>query len=106
MPIEVHCDCGKVYDVGPEMSGKKLRCKACGIVLKVPLVPLEESAEVAPEMPAKAGFEVVSASAEDPVEEEAPANCPACGSPSRKGDTVCLACGAEIAQGGPALLEK
>jgi tetratricopeptide (TPR) repeat protein len=106
MPIEVHCDCGKVYDVGPEMSGKKLRCKACGIVLKVPLVPLEESAEVPPggaSSSNKADFEVVPPGTEP---EPPPVSCPACGSPSKKGDTVCLACGAELGTSGPALLEK
>ncbi len=28
--------CGKTYDVGPELAGKRLRCKACGGVVTVP----------------------------------------------------------------------
>jgi tetratricopeptide (TPR) repeat protein len=95
MAIEVHCDCGNVYTVGVELSGKKLRCKTCNVVLKVPLVPVGESSESAPP---SSEFEV--------VKDEGVA-CATCGAPGKAGDSVCLACGAVLQGGGaPALVPR
>ncbi|MBI3724298.1 tetratricopeptide repeat protein [bacterium] len=121
MAIEVHCDCGNIYSVGPELSGKKIKCKSCKVVLKVPIVPLEASGEPAP--PSEE-YEVVkdSKAMKDPGskgakespgkdgkkdgEPAAPVVCTTCGAPGKPGDAVCLACGAELGGGGPGLIEK
>lgn len=84
MAIEVHCDCGRVYSVGPELSGKKIRCKKCAIVLKVPVIPMGESLEAAP-----------PSNEWEPVKDDAVV-CKTCGSPARAGDDVCLSCGATL----------
>lgn len=34
--IPIICECGKNLKVKPEYAGKKVRCPACKIVLKVP----------------------------------------------------------------------
>ena len=47
MAIQVICNCGNSLSVGVELAGKKVRCKACEEVLKIPSVPLDESAEEA-----------------------------------------------------------
>src|SRR5271170_7812680 len=98
MAIEVHCDCGNVYSVGPELSGKKIRCKKCAVVLKVPVIPLGESQEPAP-----------PSSEWEPVTDdgkEAGGVCPTCGTPAKAGDSVCLACGAVLKEAPPGLLER
>jgi tetratricopeptide (TPR) repeat protein len=95
MAIEVHCDCGNVYSVGPELSGKKLRCKTCKVVLKVPVVPLGESAEAAPPSDE---YEV--------VKDDGSVTCPTCGAAGKADDAVCLACGAELGEGAPGLLGR
>jgi tetratricopeptide (TPR) repeat protein len=99
MAIEVHCDCGSVYSVGPELSGKKIRCKKCTVVLKVPEIPLGTSQE-----PGLASAEW------EPVAEDAPnaaVVCKTCGTPGQPGDEVCLACGAPLEGGaGPALVDR
>ncbi len=84
MAIEVHCDCGRVYSVGPELSGKKIRCKKCAIVLKVPVIPLGESLEAAP-----------PSNEWEPVKDDA-VICKTCGSPAKPKDDVCLSCGASL----------
>ncbi len=98
MAIEVHCDCGNVYNVGGELSGKKIRCKKCAVVLKVPVIPMEESGDPAP--PSNE-WEPVS----DDGEKSTPI-CQTCGTPGKKGDAVCLACGAVLAEAPLGLLEK
>src|SRR5687767_1028378 len=84
MAIEVHCDCGRVYSVGPELSGKKIRCKKCAIVLKVPVITLGESLEAAP-----------PSNEWEPVKDDAVV-CKTCGSPAKPTDDVCLSCGATL----------
>src|SRR5271169_1296398 len=96
MAIEVHCDCGNVYSVGPELSGKKIRCKKCAVVLKVPVIPLGQSQDPAPP---SAEWEPVSDDSKERV-------CPTCGTRARAGDSVCLACGAVLGEASPGLLEK
>jgi tetratricopeptide (TPR) repeat protein len=98
MAIEVHCDCGNVYNVGGELSGKKIRCKKCAVVLKVPVIPMEQSGEPAP--PSNE-WEPISEDGEN-----ATPICQTCGTPGKKGDAVCLACGAALADAPPGLLEK
>src|SRR5438132_7523095 len=98
MAIEVHCDCGNVYSVGPELSGKKLRCKTCNVVLKVPLVPLGDSRET---VPPSMEYEVLKEG-----ESTASVICATCGSPGKPGDAVCLSCGAPLGAGAPGLLER
>lgn len=40
--IEFKCDCGQKYRLAPDFAGKKIRCKKCALVLRV---PTPESAE-------------------------------------------------------------
>src|SRR5687768_4953776 len=49
MAIQVFCECGNAMSVRPELGGKKVKCKSCGSVLRIPEVPLDESAEAPPE---------------------------------------------------------
>lgn len=36
MKISIQCQCGKQYQVKPELAGKKLKCQACGTAISVP----------------------------------------------------------------------
>jgi|GEM_PF-7123936 len=36
MPLAVQCTCGKTYQVGESLAGKRVKCKACGTSLVVP----------------------------------------------------------------------
>ena len=38
MPIEVSCECGRAYRVSEAQAGKRLRCKACGSAIAIPVV--------------------------------------------------------------------
>jgi tetratricopeptide (TPR) repeat protein len=98
MAIQVYCNCGNSLSVGAELAGKKIRCKACGDVLKIPAVPMDESAEEEPTS-GPDDYEVVGA-------ETTSRTCGSCGATAAPNDTACLACGAELAGGGPAILEK
>src|SRR5579883_1510567 len=97
MAIEVHCDCGSVYSVGAELSGKKIRCKKCTVVLKVPTIPMGESS--ADPAPPSAEWEPVKDEPEGVV-------CQTCGAPGSPGDAVCLACGSPLREAEPGLIEK
>ncbi|MCO5169038.1 MAG: tetratricopeptide repeat protein [Planctomycetes bacterium] len=92
----------------PDLGGKKVKCKACGVVLRIPEVPLDESAEAppAPAPPPKAkepapppgdvaDYEVVK-------EGELQLSCPTCGAHCAPSDSACLACGAELGGEGAA----
>lgn len=123
MAIQVYCQCGNAMSVRPELGGKKVKCKTCGVVLRIPEVPLDESAEAPPpplkpdpakppsKPPAKAAAAPApapDAAGTDPSEYEVvkegelQISCPACGAHCAPGDAACLACGAELGGGGAA----
>src|SRR5262245_8353312 len=39
MPITLPCTCGKTFRIKDELSGKRVKCPACGGVLAVPAAP-------------------------------------------------------------------
>ncbi len=86
MAISVYCNCGNALQVSAELAGRKIRCKACGEVLRIPAVPLGESAE---EESARDEYEVVG-------EQATSRTCPSCGATASVEDTACLACGAPL----------
>src|SRR5882724_7462068 len=45
MSISISCTCGKKYRVNETLAGKKIRCKACDEVLKVPREEADDAAE-------------------------------------------------------------
>lgn len=91
MPISVFCNCGNALQVSADLAGRKIRCKACNEVLRIPAVPLAPPAE--PESGADE-YEVVT--------DTGPARtCPACGVAAAAEDTACLACGEPLSGGGP-----
>ena len=103
MAIEVYCNCGSALSVSPALGGKKVRCKACGDVLQIPTVPMDESAEAPAPAPRKetspSDYEVVS-------EEVTSVICPGCGATASSEDTACLACGEELSSGALGSLSK
>lgn len=106
MAIQVYCECGNAMSVKPELGGKKVKCKACGVVLRIPEVPLDESAEAPPPKDG-AKAEPVASDYEVVKEGEAPPKmCPACGANCAPDDTACLACGAELGGESAGLLAK
>lgn len=118
MAIQVFCQCGASLSVPPALAGKKVKCKGCGTVLKIPAVPGEAPAQPAapPAQPdAPPAAPAVDPMARPAVEEfqvpeyeevkageEKPIACPACGALARPGDDACLACGTELEVGGSA----
>jgi hypothetical protein len=92
MAIQVFCSCGNSLSVGVELAGKKVRCKACSEVLRIPEVPLDESAEEEPTS-GPDDYEVVAT-------EAVSITCPSCGATASPEDTACLACGSDIEAGG------
>jgi tetratricopeptide (TPR) repeat protein len=109
MAIQVYCECGNAMSVRPELGGKKVKCKACGVVLRIPEVPLDESAEAPPPKDGARAEPVAAPGADYEVVKEGespPKVCPACGANCAPDDTACLACGAELGGGGAGLLSK
>lgn len=113
MAIQVYCDCGNTMSVRPDLGGKKVKCKACGMVLRIPEVPLDESAEApppapAPKPPAPAAAAEPPASDYEVVKEgELQLSCPTCGAHCAPSDSACLACGAELGgEGASGLLAR
>lgn len=118
MAIQVYCQCGNAMSVRPELGGKKVKCKTCGVVLRIPEVPLDESAEAPPAVKpegakppptsARAPSPAPAAPATDPSEYEVvkegelQVSCPACGAHCAPGDAACLACGADLGGEGAA----
>lgn len=122
MAIQVYCECGNAMSVRPELGGKKVKCKSCGSVLRIPEVPLDESAEAPPPKPkaadpprAERAAVLADSAADEPKssdyevvkEGEKQVTCPACGAHCAPTDSACLACGEELSGGGaPGLLSK
>lgn len=109
MAIQVYCECGNAMSVRPELGGKKVKCKACGSVLRIPEVPLEESAEAPPpkpEPPVPVGVDEFTPDYEEVKEGDVQRSCPACGAHCAPTDTACLACGAELDGASAGLLSK
>jgi tetratricopeptide (TPR) repeat protein len=94
MAIEVFCNCGNTLSVGAELAGRKVRCKACDEVLRIPDVPMafSDDGESSDDLPSD-NYDVVDAGTDS-------RSCGACGAPAGPRDTACLACGAELAGGG------
>lgn len=103
MAIQVYCECGNAMSVPPGLGGKKVKCKACGSVLRIPEVPLEESVESPPPPVAPEQF---SPDYEEVDEGEVQRSCPACGAHVAPTDSACLACGAELEGAQAGLLSK
>lgn len=89
MAIDVYCNCGNALSVSPDLAGRKIRCKSCNEVLKIPAVPMDESIEEPASGPDD--YEVVS-------EETTTRTCPSCGATASREDTACLACGADLTE--------
>lgn len=117
MAIQVYCQCGNAMSVRPELGGKKVKCKTCGVVLRIPEVPLDESAEAPAPKPAPAKPAPKAAAAPPPEpdaseyevvkEGEQQVSCPACGAHCAPTDAACLACGAELGgEGAAGLLSR
>lgn len=117
MAIQVYCECGNAMSVRPELGGKKVKCKACGSVLRIPEVPLDESAEAPPPKAsppvklaesgaAPAAVEEFTPDYEEVREGEAQRSCAACGAHCAPTDSACLACGAELGGASGGLLAK
>ncbi len=107
MAIQVYCECGNAMSVRPELGGKKVKCKACGSVLRIPEVPLDESAEAPPPKPEPpTPVEEFTPDYEEVKDGEAQRTCSACGAHCGPTDSACLACGAELDGAGAGLLAK
>jgi len=150
MAIQVRCDCGKEYSLSDDMAGRKVRCKSCREIIRVPELndaampmPMEVPPSMEMDIPPSeelgfeddssvvakpAAFDLVGStvpSDEEPLGDTNPedysdseeydvldsteheqVNCPMCGTECSPSDTVCLACGADILQGKPGLINE
>lgn len=119
MAIQVFCQCGASLSVPPAHAGKKVKCKGCGTVLKIPAMPGGDAPAPAPDKPAPDKPRPADKAPEKPqVDEfivpeyeevkanEKPRACPACGANAAPGDSACLACGAELGAQGEGLLGR
>ena len=108
MAIQVFCQCGASLSVPPAHAGKKVKCKGCGTVLKIPAMPggdapppADKPAAAAPDKPKAPDKpaekpqveEFVVPEYEEVKAHEKPRVCPACGANAAPGDSACLACG-------------
>lgn len=123
MAIQVFCQCGASLSVPPAHAGKKVKCKGCGTVLKIPAMPGGDAPAAdkpAPDKPAPDKptpdkpkppekpqvEEFVVPEYEEVKANERPRTCPACGANAAPGDSACLACGAELGEQGEGLLGR
>ena len=84
MPIVAKCSCGKKYALNESMAGKKVKCKACGTILRIPkITPVPKQTTPAPKRTpvpkavaaarAAVAAPAPAADDDDDFEEEAPA---------------------------------
>lgn len=95
MAIQVYCNCGNPLIVPSTLAGRKVKCKVCQTVLKIPeAVPGAAQDENEAEKLSQSGeYEVVG---EDAIQ----FSCPSCGALAAPEDTACLSCGADLGGGG------
>lgn len=100
--IEVHCVCGKLYRVPDDKAGKKLQCRRCGAVSRIPRprTPDDQAvrAGVTPQRPSDSDIGLAP-----PVERPALGpdlrlqnevrRCPSCGFADDPSVVVCVRCG-------------
>ncbi|MGE0707825.1 MAG: hypothetical protein AB7N76_13050 [Planctomycetota bacterium] len=90
--IDVQCTCGRTYRVPDERAGRKLQCKRCGTVSRVPVAGLgsEDDGVLVP-------FRMVDDEEPAPAPELALAaptrRCPSCGFTDDATVVVCVRCG-------------
>ena len=95
MAIQVYCNCGNPLIVPTDLAGRKVKCKVCQTVLKIPdatpgAAPEDNEAE---KLSQSGEYEVVG---EDAIQ----LSCPSCGALAAPEDTACLSCGADLGGGG------
>lgn len=105
--IEVQCVCGKLYTVPDDKAGKKLQCKRCGAVTRIPrtssgdevVVPFKDPGVSADDDDA---FDLLSTAptAPAPLEIRDPLRrCPSCGLQDEVSIVVCVRCGYDFRAG-------
>lgn len=86
--IDLSCTCGRTYQVPPTKAGRKLQCKRCGAVTRIPH-PDAEDVFVVP-------FQVTEEAAEEPLDlavAEPTHRCPSCGTTDDLSVVICVRCG-------------
>jgi HEAT repeat protein len=87
--IDVDCTCGRTYSVPVAKAGRKLQCKRCGSVVRIPHSPQpsEDEGFLIPfQMPEEPGLE--------PLDLAEPARrCPSCGFTDDASVVICVHCG-------------
>jgi hypothetical protein len=75
MPIEIACECGRQYRAGDVLAGRRVKCKGCGAMIRVPvaLPEVEPPVEEDPFANPPASYEVDGSvdNASRPVEQDA-----------------------------------
>jgi hypothetical protein len=86
--IDLSCSCGRTYQVPPTKAGRKLQCKRCGAVTRIPH-PDSDDVFVVP-------FQVTEEAAEQPLDlavAEETHRCPSCGTTDDMSVVICVRCG-------------
>ncbi|MBL4849629.1 MAG: hypothetical protein JKY65_29210 [Planctomycetes bacterium] len=86
--IDLTCTCGRTYTVPPTKAGRKLQCKRCGAVSRIPH-PESDDVFVVP-------FQVTEEAAEAPLDlavAEPTHRCPSCGTTDDVSVVICVRCG-------------
>lgn len=86
--IDLTCSCGRTYQVPPTKAGRKLQCKRCGAVSRIPH-PDSDDVFVVP-------FQVTEEAAEQPLDlavAEETHRCPSCGTTDDMSVVICVRCG-------------
>ncbi|RMG15523.1 MAG: hypothetical protein D6731_08145 [Planctomycetota bacterium] len=99
--IEVACPCGKTYRVPPGMTGRKIRCKRCGAIQRVPRPLLDDDDEGPLVVPFRMpgvdegwGDDLLQPPSEPPLQLRAPLRrCPSCGTQDDAEVVLCVRCG-------------
>lgn len=99
--------CSKGYRWQPNLIGRNVPCKQCGMIFSVPDTPgtgiEQKPAENAPSQ--EEGYEIdfgEEGNPDEPAHHAQPANngkCPTCNTPVREGAVICMNCGFNMAEG-------
>lgn len=108
--VEVHCVCGRRYPVPDDKAGKKLQCKRCGAINRIPwpqpsdhddvVIPFRDPGEDEGDEDDPDADLALAAPEPPPLEIRDPLRrCPSCGHQDEASVVVCVRCGYDFRTG-------
>lgn len=102
--IEVYCVCGKLYTVPDDKAGKKLQCKRCGAITRIPRTSSGDDVVVPFQDPGTStddgDDDLLASVGPPPLDIRDPLRrCPSCGLQDESSVVLCVRCGFDFREG-------